>query len=323
MRAARFHRFGSPEVLQFDTVPWPFPARDEVLIRVAASSVNGTDLRLRAGGLGLIGASQLPFTPGFDVSGEVVDIGPQVTAFRPGDRVYALLGHRGGGAAEDVIVSQRRVAIAPTQVPLVEAAAVPLSGLTALQALRGPVRVGRGTRVLVYGAAGGIGAFAVRLARLFGAHVTGVARPEKLAYVEALGADAARSSAEVSLETTDERWDVILDTPPALRFHEARQALTAHGVLVSTRPFPSTPSELLGALRSTGPRFAAVRTAERGLDLAFLTRLIDSGELTIPLDRLFSLEQIREAHAYLEGPDVRGKVVVTVSGDQESGLRRG
>ena len=313
MRAARFHRFGPPEVLQLGTVPWVFPVRDELLIRVAASSVNGTDLRLRAGGLGIFGASQLPFVPGFDVSGEVMGTGPQVTAFRPGDRVYALLGHRGGGAAEDVCVPQGRVALAPAQVPLQDAAAVPLSGLTALQALRGHAQVRPGMRVLVYGAAGGIGAFAVQLARLFGAHVTGVARAEKLPFVQSLGADEVISTGELALGSTRQRWDVIFDTPPALRFSEARQALTERGVFVSTRPFPSRPSELLAARPGTAPRFAAVRTAERGLDLAFLARLIDSGELTIPLDRRFALDEIAAAHTYMEGPEVRGKVVVSVS----------
>jgi len=109
VKAARLHRFGGPEVLQIDEVAWPSPERDEVLIRVHGSSINGTDLNLRSGGLGVLMTGQLPFMPGFDVAGEVIDCGPQVTSFRPGDRVYSLLGHRGGGAAEYVTVRQARV----------------------------------------------------------------------------------------------------------------------------------------------------------------------------------------------------------------------
>ena len=312
MRAARLHGFGSPEVLRLEEVPWPFPGRGELLVRVAATSINGTDLRLRSGGLGLVGRLQLPFVPGFDVSGVVAQTGPGVTAFRVGERVYGLLGHRGGGAAEEVVVSQERVAAAPATLPLVHAAAVPLSGLTALQMLRGRAEVRAGSRVLVVGAAGGIGAFAVRLARLLGAHVSGVARPEKLAYVQDLGAHQALTSQE--LAGTRARWDFIIDTPPALAFSAARRLLTPQGLLVSTKPFPVFPSELVGALSRGGQRFSPVRTAERGLDLAFLTRLIDAGELSVPLDRVFGLDQIVQAHAYAEGPQVRGKVVVAVGG---------
>jgi len=132
VRAARFGGGGPPEVLRIDTMAWPFLMRDEVLIRVAASRLNGTDVRIRAGGLCLIGSVQLPFTPGFDASGEVVDLGPKVTAFRPGDQVYAPLGRRGGGAADYVPLSTR---------------------LMALQALRRHAQVRPGQRVLVYGAA--------------------------------------------------------------------------------------------------------------------------------------------------------------------------
>ena len=149
-------RFGGPPELEVAEVPWVFAGRGEVLIRVQASSVNGTDLRVRSGGLGLIGAAQLPLVLGFDVSGEVVACGPGVTAFQPGDLVYSLLGHRGGGAAEYVAAPQSRVAVAPSRIALRDAAAVPLAGLTALQMLLGQGRLVAGQRVLVYGAAGGI-----------------------------------------------------------------------------------------------------------------------------------------------------------------------
>ncbi|MEF2278143.1 NADP-dependent oxidoreductase [Deinococcus sp. YIM 134068] len=314
MRAARLHSFGPPSVLRVEEVAWPFPVRDEVLIRVHASSVNGTDLRLRAGGLGFLAAGQLPLTPGFDVAGEVAGCGPEVTAFRPGERVYALLGHGGGGAAEYVTARQSRVALAPATLPLTHAAAVPLAGLTALQALRGVGRLRAGERVLVYGAAGGIGAFAVALARLFGAHVTGVARAAKLDYVRSLGAHEVVATGELNL-SGGERWDLILDTPPALPFTRAREALTPSGRLVSTKPVPLHPAEMWASLSQTGPRFTGVRTAERGLDLALLSRLIDAGELRVPLDRTFPLEDIRAAHEYAEGPEVRGKVVVTMVGE--------
>ncbi|WP_420593756.1 NADP-dependent oxidoreductase [Deinococcus sp.] len=315
MRAARFHSFGASTVLQVEEVPWPAPQRDEVLIRVHASSINGTDLQFRGGQLGPLLASQLPFTPGFDVAGEVVGGGPSVTAFAPGERVYALLGHRGGGAAEYVAVRQSRIGPAPHSVSLVEAAAVPLSGLTALQALRGEGHLKAGQRVLIYGASGGIGAFAVQLAKILGAHVTGVARAEKLEFVRQLGADVVLATGEVSWDAAPpyaQPYDLIFDTPAALHFDEVRQALSGQGVLVSSRGLPTSPGDVAALLRRRGPRFANVRTAERGLDLAYLSRLIEAGQLKIPVDRIFPISDIRGAHTYAEGPEVRGKVVVSL-----------
>ena len=315
MRAARFHSFGDPSVLQVEEVAWPAPKGDEVLIRVHGSSINGTDLHLRGGGLGILMAGQLPFTPGFDVAGEVAGCGPEVTAYRPGDRVYALLGHGGGGAAEYVTVRQARVGLAPTSVDLITAAAVPLSGLTALQALRGEGRLQLSQakrRVLVYGASGGIGAFGVQLARMMGAHVTGVARATKLDYLRELGVDEAVATDDLDWDSSRQAWDVILDTPPALKFSEVKHTLTSRGVLVSTRGLPTRLSDAAAMLPGAEPRFAAVRTAERGLDLAFLSRSIDSGELKVPVDRVFPLTDLRAAHEYAEGPEVRGKVVISM-----------
>lgn len=319
MRAARLHRFGGPEVLHIDEVPWPVAQGAQVLIRVHASSISGTDLNLRGGALGLLAAGQLPFIPGFDVAGEVVNIGPQVTAFVPGDRVYALVGHGGGGAAEYIAVHQDRVGPAPESVSLVHASAVPLSGLTALQALRreGRLQPGKKARVLVYGASGGIGAFAVQLARRLGAHVTAAARPAKLDFVRGLGADEVIATDELRWTGEHAPWDVILDTPPALSFRAINSALSARGVLVSTRGFPSRLTDAAALLNREGPRFANVRTAERGQDLVFLSRLIDAGDLILPVDRVFPLEKIAAAHRYAEGREVRGKVVVAVTEERE------
>lgn len=313
MRAARFHSFGGPEVLRLDEVAWPWPVGDEVLIRVHASSVNGTDLGLRRGDLpGFV--VRRPYTVGLDVAGEVVRLGPEVTALALGDRVYSLLGHGGGGAAEYVKVRQARVALAPASVSPAEAAAVPLAGLTALQALRAGAGLhGRpGARVLVNGAAGGIGSFAVQLARHFGASVTATARPGKHDFVRSLGAGEVLDPAELDFTPSAGRWDVIFDTPPALDFARVRRALAPGGVFVSTRPFPTSPASAWAALGGPGPRFAGVQTKERAQDLALLARLIDGGELRVPLDRTFGLESVADAHRYAEGPEVRGKVVVTV-----------
>lgn len=314
MRAARLHEFGPPEVLRVEETDWPAPESGEVLIRVAASSVNGTDLGLRAGGGPFRLTIRRPCTVGLDVSGVVARLGAGVTAFEVGDPVYSLLGHHGGGAAEFVRARAERVAPAPASLPLADAAAVPLAALTALQALRGGAGAALrpGARVLVNGAAGGIGSFGVQLARHYGAEVTGIARAEKHDFVRSMGAGAVLTPDDFDPSGKGGRWDVIFDTPPSMQFGRVRGALTEDGIYVSTRPFPTAPADVAGLAAKRGPRFRGVMTRERAQDLTYLARLIDAGALRVPVDRRFDLSEIVAAHRYAEGPEVRGKVIVTL-----------
>jgi NADPH:quinone reductase-like Zn-dependent oxidoreductase len=316
MRAARFHRHGDPSVMRVDDVPPPRAATgDEILVRVLASSVNGTDLGLRRGLARLATVGRLPFLPGFDVAGEVVGCGPAVTAFVPGDRVMALLGHRGGGQAERVLLRQSRAAPVPRTASVEAAAALPLAGLTALQALHGEgaLHTRPHARVLVNGASGGIGSYAVQLAKLAGARVTGVASGAKLGFVRGLGADDVVDHRQQDVTGLGETFDVVLDATGKLTLDEVRPVLAGGGVLVSTRPIsPDAVRALLPrSLRAPGPRFAAVATRARSHDLARLAALVDDGRLTIPLDRTFPLAEIAAAHRHAE-TDVRGKVVMAI-----------
>ncbi len=321
MRAVRLRPSGDdvrPRVV--DVAGPPPPAGDRLLVRVAASSVNGTDLRLL--GTGVAGAvSRRLGRPGFDVAGEVLACGPEVTAFSPGDRVMALVGHSGGGAAEQVVVGQDQAARVPASCSAVAAAALPLAGLTALQALygRAALRARPSPRVLVVGASGGIGSFAVQLARLAGAHVTGVAGGPRLAYVTGLGADDVVDRHEQDVTALGRRFDVVLDTPGALSFPAARPLLADDGVFVTTRVVgPDARRELVPArLRRRGPAFAAVRTAPRSADLAHLAALVDAGRLRVPVDRAFPLAEVDAAWRHAAGP-APGKVVLDHAGGQSS-----
>jgi NADPH:quinone reductase-like Zn-dependent oxidoreductase len=238
--AVRFHSFGDPGVLRVEQVPEPArPVRDQLLVQVHASSVNGTDLGLRRGDLKVATLGRMPFTLGFDLAGVVLQCGPEVTAFSPGDRIMALLGHGGGGQAERVVLRQSRAARAPGGCSLAEAAALPLAALTALQALHGKAHLPArppSSRVLVVGASGGIGSYAVQLAKLAGAHVTAVASGPKLPYAAELGADELIDRRHHDATRLGEHWDVIVDTPGTLTLAHARGALSSGGVLVSTRP---------------------------------------------------------------------------------------
>ena len=315
MLAVRFRRYGDPSVLEVEDVPAPpAPTGDRILVQVEASSVNGTDLGLRRGDLKVATVARMPFTPGFDLAGTVLACGPSVTAFRPGDRVMALLSHGGGGLAEQVVLRQGRAALVPAGCSSVDAAALPLAGLTALQALHGVGGLpGRpAARVLVLGGAGGIGSYAVQLARLAGAHVTATASGSRLAFVSGLGADEVLDHREQDVLGLGRRWDLVLDTPGRLTLAAAERALTPDGVLVSTRPLTLdlVRSRLPGRSRS-GPRFGAVMTSARSQDLTQLGALVEKGLLRPAVDRVFPLAQAADAHRHAEA-GVAGKVVLTL-----------
>jgi NADPH:quinone reductase-like Zn-dependent oxidoreductase len=317
MRAARYHEFGDPSVLRVEEIPRPVPTGDQCLVRVHATSLNFADIGTRRGDLRATSFWRLPMIPGYDVSGEVVECGPSVSAFLPGDQVHALIGLRAGGTAEYVCIEQSRLALVPRSISLTEAAAVPLAGLTALQALRSKANVRPGQRVLVNGATGGVGSFAVQIARLLGCHVTGVGSGDKLDLVRELGAHEVIDYKQEDFTRSRERWDVVFDAAGNRRFEEVRPVLGSSGRMVSSRVHPREAlATVKGLLGSSAPRFTFLITSERGQDLSLLARWIDGGELKVPVDRVFPLAEVQDAHRYAEQGRVRGKVVVRIgSGD--------
>ncbi len=316
MLAAQIHDFGAPEVIVVGERPPPSaPRRDELLVAVAASSVNGTDLGLRRGDLRVAMVGRMPFTLGFDLAGTVLRCGPDVTAFHPGDRVVALLDHGGGGQAEHVVLRQHRAARAPRQVSSTAAAALPLSGLTALQALYGRAHLHArpaGSRVLVIGATGGIGCFAVQLAKLSGAHVTAVGSTPKLAAMTALGADDVIARDDAGAINDHERWDVVLDAHGSTTLRGAQRLLRPQGVLVSSRPVSA--SSLVARTGVARGRYTTVATRARSQDLTRLAALVDAGALRIPVDSVHPFRDAAGAHRRAEGT-ATGKVVLQVRDD--------
>ncbi|MCY7288933.1 MAG: zinc-binding dehydrogenase, partial [Cryobacterium sp.] len=247
----------------------------------------------------------------------VIACGEEVTAFEVGDRVMGLLDHRGGGQSDYVTMAQRRIALVPADLPDVAAAALPLAGLTALQALRtrGHLRAGNGGKVLINGAAGGIGSFAVQLAKLSGAHVTAVTSGDRHNYLQGLGADNTVDRGDGDTFRSGQGFDLILDVPGVLRFTNVRAALNPHGVLVSTRPITTDALRLAHPSTravSRTPRYAAVTTKATSQDLSYLARLVHEGRLTVPVDATFPLAEASAAYAHAESGEVKGKVVLTL-----------
>ncbi|MBA3469202.1 MAG: NAD(P)-dependent alcohol dehydrogenase [Herpetosiphonaceae bacterium] len=313
MQAVQFHSYGSPDVLRIEEVEQPHPKADQVLIRVLASSINPADVGGREGSMRLIHARHLPHIPGYDVVGEVASCGPAVTAFVPGERVWAMVGLGGGAQAEYVAVRQSQVAPAPQQLSVEEAAAVPLAGLTALQALRRKGHVQGGERVLINGAAGGVGSFAVQIAKLLHCHVTAVCRTAQIEAVGSLGADEIVDYTHDDVLAHGKLWNVVLDTAGSMDFRTIRRMLTPNGIMVTPAGRPQ--DLILGAFSRLrqGPRYGFVITRASGHDLALLARLADRRALRPLVDQVFDISRIQEAYRYFEQSRRMGKIVIRVA----------
>ncbi|MEG8035464.1 NADP-dependent oxidoreductase [Sphingomonas sp. LR61] len=303
----QFHEVGGPEVLQYGEVEQPTPAAGQVRLRVAASAYNAADNGMRAGFLPI--PIQLPHVPGYDVSGTVDAIGEGVTGLTVGDAVIAFLPmDRDGGAAEYVIAPADAVVAAPTSIPLADAAALPSVALTAWQALFDDGRLTAGQRLLVVGAGGVVGKYAVQLAKRAGAHVIATASPRSADAVRAAGADQVIDHTDVDLlDALDGQVDVLLNLAPIEpeQFAADVAAVRDGGVVVSTTAFMATPGD-----ESRDVRAATVFVLPNRERLTELVALVDDGALTVEVTRRIPLAELPALHAEGAAGRIAGKVIV-------------
>jgi NADPH:quinone reductase-like Zn-dependent oxidoreductase len=320
MRAAVIDGYGGSERLVVRDVPDPGPpGPGQVLVRVRAASVNPIDWKIRQGGMRLIMPAQFPLVLGYDLAGEVVEVGPEVTRFQPGDAVFGGLDVRrqGGSYAELALARDTALALKPEALSFEEAAALPLAGLTALQALRDKGELAAGERVLVNGASGGVGHLAVLIAFALGARVTGVTSRRNLAFVQSLGAHEVIDYEEEDFSDRDDAWDVIFDAVANHTYTDCEPALARDGgIYVTTLGSPKLMAWIgltaLGGLFGQGKRARMVINKFKAEDLAVLTHLVGQGRLHPEIQEVFPLEHIRAAHDASEAGHVRGKIVVRV-----------
>lgn len=323
MRAVVHTRYGSPDALELRDVERSTPAVDEVLIRVRAASVNAADWHVMRGkpflvrlmGYGIRTPNHGLF--GADVAGEVEAVGSDVTAFQPGDAVFGDLSESGRGSfAEYVCTGENALASIPAGVTFEEAAATPLAAVTALQGLRDLGEIREGERVLVNGASGGVGTFAVQIAKAYGAEVTGVCRTEKVDAVRSIGADEVIDYTEVNYANTGERYDLILDVGAHQSMLATRRALAPGGryVLVGGALGPMLGTMALGPLLSRlgNERMAVLMAEPNRADLEAVGDLLESADVVPVIDRCYPLEEVPNAVAYLESGGATGKIVITV-----------
>lgn len=307
MQAAVCPRYGSPEVLTIERVARPVPARSEVLVRIHASTVNSSDWFVRSGLAGGPATTRMMmrllvgFTKprrrilGLVLAGEIAETGKNVGRFRPGDRVYAFTKLRFGGYAQYSCLSESAIiGRSPSNLGYAEAAAIPYGGLLALHYLR-KARVREGLSVLIYGASGAVGTAAVQLARHLGAEVTAVCGPANLDLVRSLGAHSAIDYTQQQALPAGTRYDVVFDAVGKRKTSFLRQAcIEAAG-----------PEGTYLSVDDGTPKLSA-------RDLDTLRDLVEAGELRPVIDRSFPLEQIAQAHRYVEGEHKSGNVVITI-----------
>ncbi|KTR52354.1 NADPH:quinone reductase [Curtobacterium oceanosedimentum] len=312
MQAVRFHEVGGPEVLRIEDVERPEPGAGEVLVQVAASAYNAADNGMRGGFLPI--PVQLPHVPGYDVSGTVAALGAGVEGLAVGDAVVGFLPmERDGGAAEYVVSPAEALVTAPTSVPLADASALPSVALTAWQALFDEGHLEAGQRVLINGAGGVVGKYAIQLAVRAGVHVVATASPRSADAVRAAGAQQVVDHTMTDvLAALDEPVDVLLNLAPIEpeRFRALVAAVRDGGAVVSTTAFMATPDDA-----SRGVRAATVFVLPNRERLAELVALVDAGQLTVEVTRRVPLAELPALHAEGAAGRIAGKVVVTVQDD--------
>ena len=313
MRAITQRKFGGPEVLEVAEVPRPEPLPTEVLVRVVAAGINPVDVKTR-GGSGMAGVlGEPPFVLGWDVSGVVEQVGFGVHTLEAGDEVYGMpwFPRQAGGYAEFVTAPSRHFARKPATIGHEAAAAVPLAALTAWQALTAATTVTPGQRVLIHAAAGGVGHFAVQLAKHLGAHVIGTARSAKHDWLRGLGADEVIDYTTVRFEDAAEDVDLVVDLVGDEETGLRSLTTLSRGGLLIAVPSGVSPAVSAAAAES-GKRAIPFLVEPDGPALAEIAALIDQGKVHVEVAEVFGLEQAADAHRSLATGRTQGKIVLTV-----------
>jgi NADPH:quinone reductase-like Zn-dependent oxidoreductase len=332
MKAVVYTEYGSPDVLEIRDVKKPVPNDDQVLIKVLAASVNpldwhfmeGTPYIMRAMAVGL----RKPKDPrlGVDMAGQVEAVGKNVTQFKTGDEVF---GGRTGAFAEYVCArADRAIVLKPANLTFEQAASVPIAAITALQGLRDKGKIQPGQKVLINGASGGVGTFAVQIAKSFGAEVTGVCSTRNLDLVRSLGADHVIDYTKEDFTKDDQRYDLILDNVGTQPLSGFRRALQPNGICVMIGGGGPNDGGLIGPMGRPikallmspfiTQKMDMMMAELNKKDLTVLGDLMQSGKVTPVIDRTYPLSQIREAIRYLEQGHARGKVIITMAPDNKT-----
>ena len=320
MKAIVYTEYGSPDVLQFKDVEKPTPKDNEVLVKVHAASVNAYDwhfltadiflIRLMGGGLLKPKYTRL----GADIAGRVETVGRNVKQFRPGDEVFGMVK---GGFAEYACAPESALVLKPVNTSFDEAAAIPMAAITALQGLRDEGQIQAGQKVLINGASGGVGTFAVQIAKSFGAEVTAVCSTRNLDQARSIGADHIIDYTKEDFTKNGQQYDLVFAANGYHSLSAYKRALTPKGIYIMAGGSMAQifQSMLMGSMMSEtgGRKMAGVSAKRNQKDLAFLKELVEAGKVVPVIDRRYPLSEAAEALRYLGAGHAKGKVVITVA----------
>lgn len=315
MKAIVYRRYGPPDVLQCEEVEKPTIGDSQLLIQVCAAAVNPLDWHYLRGQPYIMRLQSGLLTPkdtrlGTDVAGMVEAVGRDVTEFKPGDAVFGVCG---GAFAEYARVSKRALALKPANMSFVQAAAVPVAAFTALQGLRDHGNIQAGQQVLINGAAGGVGTFAVQIAKAFGAEVTGVCSTRNVELVRAIGADRVIDYTQTNFTHSAQRYDLILDCIGNHALSACRRVLQPKGAYIIVGGPLVRGIQALALARLVSQKLVMFIAKPNTADLSFMHDLMAAGKVTPVIDRCYSLPEVAEAIRYLEKGHARGKVVITLA----------
>jgi len=326
MKAVVCERYGPPEVLELKEVPEPSPGKDEILIKVHATSANAADCNMRGlvfipTGLGwlarlMVGIKKPKISIiGSVVAGEIVAVGGEVTTFKVGDQILGTGPEMGAYAEYACRPEKGAIAIMPGNISYEQAATVPYGALTALYFLRDKAGVKSGQKVLINGASGGVGVYAVQIAHYFGAEVTGVCSTSNIEFVKSLGAERVIDYTREDFRERDEKWDIIFDMVVGkTSFSRSKRSLTPGGFYLAVAGGLTDMLQMVRTSITGGKKviFGGGTACEKKENLIFLTELIESGDLKPVLDKSFTLEQIVEAHRYVEAGHKKGNIAIRI-----------
>lgn len=325
MKAIVYTEYGPPDVLQLQEVEKPTPKDDEVLIKIYATTVTSGDYRARnldvsTRIMGLLFGFNLGLTRpknpklGSELAGEIEAVGVDVQLFKKGDQVYGIIGSDLGANAEYVCMPETAaVAIKPANMTYEEAAAVPFGAHTALFFLRDKANIQSGQKILIYGASGSVGVYAVQLAKYFGAEVTGVCSTTNLEMVKSLGADKVIDYTKEDFTKSGQTYDIIYETVGKSSFSRGKSLLKEEGIYLGGNPGMSEMVQMGWTSMTSSKKAIFGPAPEHKEDLIFLKELIEAGKLKAVIDRRYPLEQTAEAHRYAEKGHKKGNVVITVA----------
>lgn len=313
MKAAVIYEYGGPEVFRVEDIPEPVPSEKEILVKVFAAGVNPVDWKQRNGNHKWFLKARFPIVPGYDISGVVDRVGKDTGIFKTGDEVYGRLTRRFGGAfAEYAAIQESSLALKPKNIDHLQAAGMPMAGQTALQALRDKAGLRQGMHVMIIGAAGGVGHFALQIARYFGAETTAVCNSRHTELLTKLKPDHHIDYRKTDYLNSSLQYDVIFDVAGVETYLSCRNILKNGGVYISSLPRPKILIHKLLAIFSKGKKVRTLLQKSSGSDLEILSNMVEEGKLQVIIDSIHPLERSSEAHRRAEEYSTEGKIIIKI-----------